>query len=451
MMLKRLLKNYKISKGVDQCMGHPVKCYFCGERFDRDFEPFIKVNANRYAHERCAIKAKKKSEASDAAIIFKNGSSISVEKEKKEVDKDMPRIESKNANLMTDAMAQTTAQMIKEMQKFMMSTIAKASEDEIMNIIVPKIDARIKEVYGFLPEKHEIKTPTETRKIEGTLHEKFDEVLQIVNLDIPVYLTGKAGTGKNVICKQVAEALGLDFYFTNAVTQEYKLTGFIDANGKYQETQFYKAFTKGGVFFLDEMDGSIPEVLIILNAAIANRYFDFPIGKVEAHPNFRIIAAGNTLGTGADNNYTGRYCLDRASLDRFALINIDYSPKIEKAMALNNMDLVNFAHAFRKATDSMGIECLFSYRTINRIAKLEQVFSNLKEVIQISLLKGMDVDDLNIINKELAKDKELKGNKYVEAMKAKQFSQFQFLNIIKNGQIYLHKLKKLKNYDIINT
>lgn len=400
-------------------MGHPVKCYFCDERFDRDFEPFIKVNANRYAHERCAIKAKKKSEASDAAIIFKNGSSISVEKEKKEVDKDMPRIESKNANLMTDAMAQTTAQMIKEMQKFMMSTIAKASEDEIMNIIVPKIDARIKEVYGFLPEKHEIKTPTETRKIEGTLHEKFDEVLQIVNLDIPVYLTGKAGTGKNVICKQVAEALGLDFYFTNAVTQEYKLTGFIDANGKYQETQFYKAFTKGGVFFLDEMDGSIPEVLIILNAAIANRYFDFPIGKVEAHPNFRIIAAGNTLGTGADNNYTGRYCLDRASLDRFALINIDYSPKIEKAMALNNMDLVNFAHAFRKATDSMGIECLFSYRTINRIAKLEQVFSNLKEVIQISLLKGMDVDDLNIINKELAKDKELKGNKYVEAMKAK--------------------------------
>lgn len=28
---------------------------------------------------------------------------------------------------MTDAMAQTTAQMIKEMQKFMMSTIAKAN------------------------------------------------------------------------------------------------------------------------------------------------------------------------------------------------------------------------------------------------------------------------------------------------------------------------------------
>ena len=412
-------------------MGHPVKCFFCGERFDRDFEPFTKVSANRYAHELCATKAKEKSEASGAAIIFKNGSSIKVEKEKKGAEKekkgtdeekkgadeDMPRVKSKNVNLMSDAMTQTTTQMITEMQKFMMSTIAKASENEIMETIMPKIDARIKEVYGFLPEKHEIKTPTETREIEGTLHEKFDEVLQIVSLDIPVYLTGKAGTGKNVICKQVAEALGLDFYFTNAVTQEYKLTGFIDANGNYQETQFYKAFTKGGVFFLDEMDGSIPEVLIVLNAAIANRYFDFPIGKVEAHPNFRIIAAGNTLGTGADNNYTGRYCLDRASLDRFALVNIDYSPKIEKAMALNNMELVDFAHAFRKATDSVGIECLFSYRTINRIAKLEQVFSNLKEVIQISLLKGMDIDDLNIINNELGKVTKLKENKYVKAMK----------------------------------
>lgn len=44
----------------------------------------------------------------------------------------------------------------------------------------------------------------------------------------------------------------------------------------------------------------IPEVLVILNAAIANRYFDFPTGKVTAHKNFRLIAAGNTTGTGSE-------------------------------------------------------------------------------------------------------------------------------------------------------
>lgn len=113
--------------------------------------------------------------------------------------------------------------------------------------------------------------------------------------------------------------------------------------------------------------------LIILNAAIANKYFDFPNGKVSANPNFKVIAAGNTVGTGADNNYTGRYCLDRASLDRFAMVNIDYSEKIEMAMADNNKNLVSFCHRFREISDKAGIECLFSYRTIDRIAKLETV------------------------------------------------------------------------------
>lgn len=31
-----------------------VKCYFCGQTFDRNKEPFVKVNARRYAHRKCA-------------------------------------------------------------------------------------------------------------------------------------------------------------------------------------------------------------------------------------------------------------------------------------------------------------------------------------------------------------------------------------------------------------
>lgn len=379
-------------------MSHPVKCFYCGERFDRDWEPFVKVNSQRYAHQHCA-----------EAHVKKTGIKI---EPKERVDEMSRTVEPANQNM---------TKMVTEMQNFMMQTIAQASSSQIFEAVMPQIDARIKEVYGFLPEIHKVKTPTATRTVTGVLHEKFDEVLQIVSLDIPVYLTGKAGTGKNVICKQIAEALGLDFYFTNAVTQEYKLTGFIDANGRYQETQFYKAFTNGGVFFLDEMDASVPETLIILNAAIANRYFDFPIGKVEAHPDFRVIAAGNTLGTGADNNYTGRYCLDRASLDRFAMVNIDYSQKIEMAMANDNVELVKFCHAFRKVTEKSGIECLFSYRTINRIAKLESVFDNLSKVIQISLLKGLDIDDVNILSSELDKMSDMRSNKYVKALKTSGF------------------------------
>lgn len=288
--------------------------------------------------------------------------------------------------------------LLTKISESVLSTMIEDQADEIAQKAKEKADALLTNEYGFKPEVHRIQTETKVKDIVAVTHEKFDTVLQVVSLNIPVYLTGKAGTGKNVICKQIAEALGLDFYFTNAVTQEYKLTGFIDANGNYQETQFYKAFTQGGLFFLDEMDASIPEVLIILNAAIANKYFDFPIGKVDAHPDFRVVAAGNTLGTGADEEYTGRYQLDKASLDRFALVYIDYSPKIEMNMANGDRELVEFCHEFRKATEDASINCLFSYRTIDRIAKLAKVMPDrLSEVIDMSLLKGMPMDDLKII------------------------------------------------------
>lgn len=34
-------------------MAHPVICYYCNQRFDRDLEPFVQVNGNRYAHKDC--------------------------------------------------------------------------------------------------------------------------------------------------------------------------------------------------------------------------------------------------------------------------------------------------------------------------------------------------------------------------------------------------------------
>lgn len=302
-------------------------------------------------------------------------------------------------------------------QNMIFDHLLKVDSDEIFELVLPEVKERIRREIGPIPEIHKIETPLGEHKVTGITHEKFDQVLSMVYNNIPAYLAGPAGAGKNVICKQVAEGLGLDFYFTNAVTQEYKLTGFVDANGNYQDTQFFKAFTKGGLFFLDEMDASIPEVLVILNAAIANRYFDFPKhGKVEAHKDFRVIAAGNTLGTGANSDYTGRYCLDRASLDRFALIDIDYSPKIEAAITENDTQLVEFCHTFRNIVDKSGIQCLFSYRSLERIHKLSQDKSlSMQDVYNISLLKGLDKDDVVIIKAELGKlDDKIKNLTYTK-------------------------------------
>lgn len=226
-------------------------------------------------------------------------------------------------------------------------------------------------------------------------HEKFEQIKICISNNIPVYLAGPAGSGKNHTLEQVAKALDLTFYFTNSVQQEYKITGFIDAGGTYHETEFYKAFKNGGLFFLDEMDASIPEVLVLLNAAIANGYFEFPNGKITAHENFRVVAAGNTVGSGADENYTGRMVLDQATLDRFAIIEFDYSMKIELALAKGNVDLVQFIRDLRKQADSNGIRATFSYRCITMVQKLEKAGMELTTILQISVFKGLDKDTVS--------------------------------------------------------
>ena len=152
---------------------------------------------------------------------------------------------------------------------------SRMKTDELREAIGAQLKADamdyIRAEYGPVKRRIEIETPERKIELDGVQHEKFETIFKFVSLDEPVFLEGPAGSGKNVICQQVAKALGLNFYFSNAVTQEYKITGFTDANGTFHESQFYKAFKNGGLFMLDEMDASTPEVLVILNAAIANR------------------------------------------------------------------------------------------------------------------------------------------------------------------------------------
>lgn len=311
------------------------------------------------------------------------------------------------ANAVTDTQVQYSMGILEQaVIQLISKTQAEKIENDIMGQVQNEVRNFIKNEYGAIERKITTVIDGKKAEVEGVQHEKFETVLKFVANNEPVFLTGPAGSGKNVLCKQVAQALGLKFYFTNAVTQEYKLTGFTDANGRYQETQFYKAFTQGGVFMLDEMDASIPEVLIILNAAIANRYFDFPapIGYKEAHPDFRVIAAGNTTGNGADFSYVGRNQLDAASLDRFAVVEIDYSPTIENAVTLGDTELCDFCRAFRKEAAKAGCMVIVSYRGMGRLAKMLNIMT-IEEALKTCLIKGLEKDSVQIITNELPQSK----------------------------------------------
>lgn len=283
-------------------------------------------------------------------------------------------------------------------------TLRKSVEVNNNNIELPKVE--IKEIKKEEPKQTKQEEVKENKEVR---HYQYDTIKACIENDIPVYLAGEAGTGKNFTLEQISWELGLEFYFTNSVQQEYKLTGFIDAGGTYHETEFYKAFKDGGIFFLDEMDASIPEVLVLLNAAIANKYFEFPNGKIHAHKNFRVVAAGNTVGSGADEMYTGRMVLDQATLDRFAIIEFGYDRNIELSISNNNEDLVDFIRDLRTEANSNGIRATFSYRCIMMVTKLEKTNIPLKQIIAIAVFKGMTKDTINSF-------RAMGSNKYYKAL-----------------------------------
>lgn len=267
-------------------------------------------------------------------------------------------------------------------------------EDVQIEGVEKEVKEESKEEKRELEVKEEEQEP-EVNYDEEVRHSKYDEIKTCIECNIPVYLYGPAGSGKNHTLEDIAWDLGLDFYFTNSVQQEYKITGFIDAGGVYHETEFYKSFKYGGVFFLDEMDASIPEVLVLLNAAIANGYFEFPNGKIFAHEDFRVVAAGNTIGCGADEMYTGRLVLDQATLDRFAVIEFGYDERIEMKLSKGNKELVEFIHDIRKQSEEKGIRCTFSYRCISMVTKLEEADMGILNILRIAVFKGLDKDTLN--------------------------------------------------------
>lgn len=290
---------------------------------------------------------------------------------------------------------------------------AKAvSVDSITEGIKTELDSYIKAEYGALPKTIQIASPAGISKpTTGIFHKTFEKIVNIINADVPLMLVGPAGSGKSHTLEQAAKALGLDFYFTNAVTQEYRLSGFIDANGQYHETEFYQAFVNGGIFFLDEVDASIPEALIMLNAAIANKYFDFPTGMVRAHKNFRVVAAGNTYGIGASAQYVGRSQLDGATLDRFAQVLFDYDSNVESQLA-SSEELYDFIVDLRKAIDKTDTRAIVSMRATINSSKLSEALSK-EELIDDIILKGVPIDDRRMLVKELddknAFTKTLKG------------------------------------------
>lgn len=201
-------------------------------------------------------------------------------------------------------------------------------------------------------------------KSDGRTHAQFEGLVELVaeghkNL----MMVGPAGSGKTTLAESLAKAMGLDFGFISlsAGVSEVHLFGRTlpqaDGSWKYQPSRFVEIYENGGVFLLDEMDAADANVMVSINAALANGKLANPNGQVHIrHEKTIIVAAANTWGRGGDHQYVGRNQLDASTLDRFILstLHVEYDIDLESDIAQSVLgnekgaELLNWVHEVRE-------------------------------------------------------------------------------------------------------
>ncbi len=182
--------------------------------------------------------------------------------------------------------------------------------------------------------------------VEGSTHKALPRLLKLYAAGFRNFLiVGPAGSGKTTLAHDLSRALATSFASVSCTAgmSESALTGRAIPNLQtgetaYQSTDFVRLYEAGGVFLIDEMDAADPNVMLVINSALANGHCPLP-NRVDSpsaarHADTVIICAANTWGTGADRQYVGRNQLDAASLDRFvgATIEVDYDRELESSL-----------------------------------------------------------------------------------------------------------------------
>ncbi|MET9629939.1 AAA family ATPase [Lentzea sp. NPDC006480] len=239
------------------------------------------------------------------------------------------------------------------------------------------------------------------RKVElgADTHAVLPQLLVALHARCHVLLVGPAGTGKSMLAKHAAGALGLEFHALSLgpTTPMSKVFGYYDAHGKYHGTPFRRAFEHGGVMLLDELDNGHPGLLAELNQALALGTCAFADRMVDAHESFRLVATGNTYGTGGDRQYVGRQTLDSATLDRFVVMDVEIDENLEERIALRHapshpdavIELLADIRELRSVAETKKLPVIISPRASIDGAKLLEAGATVEQVFQWRVVRGL--------------------------------------------------------------
>lgn len=277
--------------------------------------------------------------------------------------------------------------------------------------VIPTVNPLLDPSIPFMQRFQMVKAEKQRRmKLGEHFHEMFDDVITVLMENANPYLIGPSGCGKTFMINQIASILNLDFIDIGYINEEYDILGFQTANGGYSTPNFYRCYKYGKIAFCDELDNGNSRATVKLNSFLSsgtNACYSFPNGEnVKRHANFRIIAAGNTSGNGADANYNTREKIEESVQQRFTPIYVGYDNAVEEKILGSYTAWYQFVVLFRQATDAWGNQndCAASgIITTRDTARIKQYLDNgsldMARILNYEFIQTKDLEYLAFLSK----------------------------------------------------
>lgn len=256
---------------------------------------------------------------------------------------------------------------------------------------------------------------------EGYVYEidTLKNVLLALELNIPIYAWGHAGTGKTTLLEQVCARTGRPMLRVQHTvnTEESHVVGqwtVRDGHTHFELGPLALAMKFGWVYCADEYDFALPSVLAVYQPVLEGKSLvikeaDSANRIIKPHPMFRFVATGNTNGCGDETGlYQGTNIQNAANYDRFGMVvQMHYMKKTMESQILQNQvglvkedadKMVDFASLVREAYDGSKISSTISPRTLINAGRIGIKRGSFRQGLTFSFVNKLSKIDREVVD-----------------------------------------------------